>query len=80
MGKKKDSRDRNPKEVPRFRGDMVVSDIVDSHPRAKDVLEGFGLPCHRCVVAWHETLAEGCHPMGLDVERILESLNALDEE
>ncbi len=60
-----------------YTGDMIVSDIVDSHPQAKDVLQSFGLPCCRCIVAYHETLAEGLQPHELDVETVLKKLNTL---
>lgn len=67
-----------PGEAPRFRRDMLVADAVDADPGVKDILMAHGLPCYRCVVAWHETLEQGCAPLGLDVERIVGELNALD--
>lgn len=54
--------------------DMLLCDIVDAHPDAKGVLESFGLPCWRCVVAYHETLVEGCRPHGLDPAVVLAAL------
>ncbi len=60
-----------------FTKEMLVCDIVDSHPGAKDVLLEFGLPCFRCVVAYTETLAEGVQPHDLDADLIIERLNAL---
>lgn len=62
---------------PRFHRGMLVADALEADPRAKDVLLELGLPCHQCVVADHETLAEGCTPLGLDVNRVVERLNAL---
>ncbi|MCB9833348.1 MAG: DUF1858 domain-containing protein [Planctomycetes bacterium] len=59
-----------------YHADMIVADVVDAHPRAQAVLESFGLPCHRCVVAWSETLAEGLRPHGIEVEVVLERLRA----
>lgn len=57
-----------------YTADMKVCDIVNAHPAAKDVLLSFGLPCYRCEVAWHETLAEGLRPHALDPEVVLEKL------
>ena len=78
MGKKKGPRPGDEGSGPSYHGGMLVSDVVDSDPRAKEVLLEFGLPCHRCVVAWHETLEEGCAPLGLRVGQVLERLNALE--
>ena len=79
MGKKRTSGGGQEKGRVRFHRDMLVCDAVEAHPGVKDVLLEFDLPCHRCVVAWHETLAEGCYPLGIEVDRIVERLNALDE-
>ncbi|MEE9394690.1 MAG: DUF1858 domain-containing protein [Planctomycetota bacterium] len=54
--------------------EMIVADIVDAHPKAKDVLLEFGLPCSECIVAFHETLAVGVQPHGLDAEVIVARL------
>ncbi|HYC79028.1 MAG TPA: DUF1858 domain-containing protein [Planctomycetota bacterium] len=66
-----------PPPAPRFRSDDVVADVVDRDPRAKDVLLSFGLPCFKCIVAYDETLAEGCAPLLLNVDEIVARLNAL---
>lgn len=57
--------------------EMLLCDIVDSHPKAKDVLLEFGLPCYKCIVAYTETLAEGVQPHDLDADKIIERLDAL---
>ena len=57
-----------------YRADMLVCDIVEAHPSAKDVLETFGLPCSRCIVAYHETLAQGLRPHGLDPAAVIARL------
>ncbi len=59
---------------------MLVAEALELHEDAADVLEKFGLPCHRCAVADVETVAEGAAAKGLDVERILAALNALFRE
>lgn len=75
--KKDRGRDGAGREAPRFRPDMLVIEALDRDPRVKDVLLGFGLPCHRCVVADHETLEQGCVPLGLEVGAVVARLNAL---
>lgn len=57
--------------------DMLLCDIVDSHPQAKDILLDFGLPCYKCIVAYTETLAEGVQPHDLDADKIIEKLDTL---
>ena len=62
---------------PRFSRDMLVADAVDAHDGAKDVLLEYGLPCSDCIVAFHESLAEGCAPLRLNVDEVVGRLNAL---
>ena len=54
--------------------DMLVCDVVDAHPQAKDVLLGFGLPCHTCIVAYYETLEIGLQPHDLELALVLATL------
>ncbi len=67
------------KPAPRFQADDVLADVVDRHPGASDVLLAFGLPCFKCIVAYRETLREGCAPLLLNAEEILSRLNALPQ-
>jgi hybrid cluster-associated redox disulfide protein len=71
------SKRRPADEGPRFRGDETIADLLDRDPRVQDVLSSFGLPCSRCVVKDHESLAEGCAPLGVSVDAVLARLNAL---
>jgi hybrid cluster-associated redox disulfide protein len=77
MSSSKQRPEASPKAAPRFRPDMRVADAVDTDPRVAEVLREYGLPCDQCIVAWHETLAEGCAPLGLEVEAIVARLNEL---
>ena len=64
----------------RFHADMVISEALVLDERVPEILDReFGLPCARCVVADSETFAEGCGPLGLEVEAIVRRLNGLDE-
>jgi hybrid cluster-associated redox disulfide protein len=64
-------------EASRFHRGMLVADAVNVDPRVQDVLTEYGLPCSSCIVAWHETLADGCAPLGLSVDEVVARLNAL---
>jgi hypothetical protein len=75
--KKKTARADVEGEAPRFRVDDLLADVVDRHPGSKDVLLSFGLPCFKCIVAFDETLAEGCAPLLLNAAEVLAQLNAL---
>jgi hypothetical protein len=56
---------------------MMVCDALELHPGAQAVLESFGLPCHRCIVAYYETLEQGCGPLGKSVDDLVDRMNAL---
>jgi hybrid cluster-associated redox disulfide protein len=56
---------------------MRVADAVDAHASAKEVLLEYGLPCSECIVAFHESLAEGCAALRLNIDEVVERLNAL---
>lgn len=77
MAKQKNAPGRGAAPEPRYRADDLLADVVDRHPGAKDVLLSFGLPCFKCVVAYGETLAEGCAPLLVNAAAVLERLNAL---
>ncbi|MCA9321847.1 MAG: DUF1858 domain-containing protein [Planctomycetes bacterium] len=55
---------------------MLIADIVDAHPKCQEVLESYRLPCHRCVVAWSETLEMGLLPHGIDPDVVIARLDA----
>lgn len=79
MSKRKRARDpvSEGASLPRFDRDMLVADAVDAEARVKDVLLEYGLPCSECIVAFHESLAEGCAALRLNVDEVVERLNAL---
>ena len=59
MSKRKKGRDPDV-AVTRFTAEMLVAAAVDAHPRVKEVLLEYGLPCSECIVAVHESLQAGC--------------------
>lgn len=56
---------------------MIVWDALEAHPGVEGVLLDYGLPCSRCIVAESETLEQGCVPLGLVVDEVVERLNGL---
>lgn len=54
--------------------------VLKGHPKAKEVLESFGLQCSTCSGAKHESLELGATNHGLDVNELLTRLNALFNE
>jgi len=76
MSKRKKGRDPDV-AVTRFTAEMLVAAAVDAHPRVKEVLLEYGLPCSECIVAFHESLQDGCAPLGIRVDEVLSRLNAL---
>lgn len=81
MGKNREKRKEapasgEPAQRP-FHRDMLVIDALERDPRVQGVLESEGLPCHRCIVALYETLAQGCQPLGKSVDAIVDRLNTL---
>ena len=57
------------------RGDMIVSEIVNTYPQLVPVMLGEGLHCISCGVSEMETLDEACQVHGLDTADILDLLN-----
>jgi hybrid cluster-associated redox disulfide protein len=70
-------RRRSARPAPRFHREMIIAEILQAHPGAREVLEKRGLPCHRCLLQEDETLEQGCAPLALAVDEILAELEAL---
>ena len=78
MSKRKRAREEASGEGdPRFHRDMLVATAVDADPGAAGVFLHFGLPCSKCIVAYHETIAQGCAPMGIAADEVVARLNGL---
>lgn len=56
--------------------DTKIGDIVEKVPEKVDVLLEAGMHCLECPAAKAETLEEACIVHGIDVEELLEKLNA----
>ncbi len=56
--------------------DMIVSDILEMDEKYAKILEDFLLPCEGCPGADLETLEEAAKGHGIDLDKLLEKLNA----
>lgn len=60
--------------------DMTFHQVMRLKPEVVKVLAKFNLGCVGCMGAQHETLAQGALAHGLDIEELLQELNALFTE
>ncbi|NMB10232.1 MAG: DUF1858 domain-containing protein [Tissierellia bacterium] len=55
--------------------DMLIGDIIRSHPESVEVLLQNGLSCVGCPASQMESLEEAAMVHGLDVNHLLKELN-----
>ena len=60
-----------------FTEETLIADALEAHAGVAEALKKMGLPCFRCAVAEHETIAEGARGKSLNVAEVLAALNAL---
>lgn len=56
--------------------DMLIGDMIRTYPEVADVLLQFGMHCIGCMAARGESIADACTVHGLDVDELVEALNA----
>lgn len=56
--------------------DTGIIDAVQSHPEIMEVFAKHGLGCVGCMAAQFETIGEGAGAHGLDVDALIEDINA----
>ena len=56
--------------------DTKIGEIVENAPEKTEILLQFGMHCLGCPAAQAETLEEACEVHGIDVEELVEKLNA----
>ena len=56
--------------------DMLIFEIIEQKPDAIAILTEAGMHCVGCPASAGETLEEACEVHGIDVEEVLEKLNA----
>lgn len=55
--------------------DMLIGDILQTHPEAAEILMSFGMGCVGCPSSQMETLEQAAMVHGLDLEKLLQELN-----
>lgn len=55
--------------------DMLVWQVLQQHPRARDILARHGMGCNQCMGAMQETVEEAARMHGLDLQALLADLN-----
>jgi hybrid cluster-associated redox disulfide protein len=55
--------------------DMIIADIIVTHPETLPVFRQYKLECYECQIADLETLGHGAGVHKVDVEQLLTSLN-----
>ena len=60
----------------KFNKDTKIGEIMEVAPEKAEILLDVGMHCLGCPASQAETLEEACAVHGLDVEEVLEKLNA----
>ncbi len=58
-----------------FTKDTTIGQVLDSNPKIKVVLEGFGMHCFGCPLSQMETLEEASQAHEIDLNFMLDKLN-----
>lgn len=56
--------------------EMIIGDIIRQHPATVEIFARYGLDCYECQIADLETLEHGAGFHKIDIERLLNELNA----
>ena len=56
--------------------DTIIGDILDMAPQTAPIFLSIGMHCLGCPSSRGETVAEACAVHGVDVEKLLEAVNA----
>ncbi len=57
-------------------GDTLISEVINLNENAGEILMSFGMHCLGCAIAHGETVEEAALVHGIDLEKLLEALNA----
>ncbi len=60
----------------KFNKDTRIGEILETAPEKAEILLNVGMHCIGCPASQMETLEEACDVHGIDVEDVLEKLNA----
>lgn len=56
--------------------DMLISEVIQIKPETVRILMSFGMGCIGCPSSQSESLAEAAIVHGLDIDKLIEALNA----
>ncbi|MEI6285999.1 MAG: DUF1858 domain-containing protein [Bacillota bacterium] len=56
--------------------DINIIELVQSHPEAIEVLQAAGMGCIGCMAARFESLEQGAHAHGINIDKMVEDINA----
>lgn len=59
-----------------FSKDTKIGEILEKAPEKAEILLEIGMHCLGCPASQMETLEEACEVHGIDVEELIEKLNA----
>lgn len=60
----------------KFSKDTKIGELLQAAPEKAEILLNAGMHCLGCPAAQEETLEEACDVHGIDVEELVEKLNA----
>ncbi len=60
----------------KFDKDTRIGEILEKDPKKAEILLEVGMHCIGCPASQMETLEEACEVHGIDVEEVVEKLNA----
>ncbi len=60
----------------KFNKDTKIGELLEVAPEKAEILLSAGMHCLGCPASQMETLEEACEVHGIDVEEVLEQLNA----
>ena len=60
----------------KFSKETKIGEILETAPEKAEILLQAGMHCLGCPAAQEETLEEACQMHGIDVEELVEQLNA----
>ena len=64
--------------IMKYDKDMLIGDLLAQAPEKADILLEAGMHCLSCPASQMESLAEACEVHEIDVEELLQKLNAED--
>ncbi len=56
--------------------DTLIAEVIQENENAAEILTAFGMHCLGCAIAHQESVGEAASVHGIDVEKLLEALNA----